>query len=93
MRASRYYITPTVCILITEWEKRGANLSLPVTKGNLNQWRYVIKHHVLEYWRCFPQEYKAALQQIGHPKEENWRRHNLAVDRVEQAFRDLVRLR
>lgn len=92
MRGSFYDVSPTDCILITDWEERCAKLSLPVSRENFKPWWDVIKHCVLEFWNHVPSEYERALKEIGYVKseEKQYVRRNMAVDRLEQAFRSLV---
>jgi len=93
MKANYYYVSPNDCIVITDWEKNCLSLSLPVTEDNRKQWWTAVKHWVLEYWCGYPPGYQEALRQIRNDKEEEWRRRNMAIDRLEQAFRDLFGLR
>jgi hypothetical protein len=93
MEASFYYVSSVDLIVITDWEDDCVSLSTPVTSLNLKQWWHVVKHYVLEYWYGFPQEYAAALLQIGRSDLEGWRRRDRAIGRLKQAFRDLVELR
>jgi hypothetical protein len=93
VEADFYQVSSIDCIVITGWEGRCPGLSLPVSRENLKDWWYVVKHYVIEYWHGFPQEYDEALRQIGHKDDDEWQRRNWAVGRVEQAFRDLVKLR
>jgi hypothetical protein len=95
--ANEYSLPPNHLIIIADWEKRCVNLPLPVTRNNVNRWWDVVKHYTLENWLKFPREYQEALRHIKIGKnpedKEPWQWHNMAIGRVERAFRDLFRLR
>ena len=93
IEATFYCVSPTECIVITDWEKDCVKLALPIERANSKAWWNAIKQCVLEYWTAFQTEYRKALTAIGHADDEEWRRRNLAIDRVEQAFQDLFGLR
>jgi hypothetical protein len=87
---SFYAVSLTDCIVIADWEEKCVNLSLPVTQKNLRRWWWVVKRYILEYWHGHPKEYSEALRWIGRTDEPEWRRRNLAIDRVEQSFRSIA---
>lgn len=77
--------------IIQEWQNQCVKLSGPVTKQNFKDWWVAVKSCILDYWQNPEGNYIEALKQIGQTDTEEWRRRNLAIDRVEQALRSLVR--
>ena len=73
--------------IIADWQRECVNLTMPLTADNFDQWKWVIKMCVLEFWRRSPDNYDKALKEVGNLGEsESYRRH-LAMNRTLQAFK------
>jgi hypothetical protein len=80
-------------VVIADWQREGgklagqANLTGQITADNFDQWKWVIKMCVLEFWHRSKNNYNKALKEVGNPGEsESYRRH-LAMNRTLQAFK------
>lgn len=93
MPLSEYPVSTADFIVIFDWEKECSSLALPVTRENLKKWQLVIRRYTFEYWDAYREEYAEAIRRIGQPLLEEWDKRRRAVNRVEQAFRDLHGLR
>jgi hypothetical protein len=96
-----HYIDGSHCIAIKDWERECIKLPEPIdNEMKIKEWWKVIKVAVLEYWHTDKAAYAHALKTIGHGKstpdkgaKEEWERRKMALDRIEQASRDLFSLR
>lgn len=80
-------------IVIADWQMQGgdlagrAKLAGQITADNFDQWKWVIKMCVLEFWHRSKNNYNKALKTVGtFGKPEAYRRH-LAMNRTLQAFK------
>jgi hypothetical protein len=92
--SATYFYLPggTDIIIITDWQWQCAKLSEPITTANFKDWWSAIKGCVLEHWRRPHGNYAKALEVVGQPQQEEWRRRSTALDRVKQALESLTHL-
>ena len=93
IKATLYYLASGDAVIITDWQNKCLKLSGPITQANFRDWWAVVKSCVFEHWKNPKGNYAEALRRIGRANEEEWRRRNLAIDRVEQALRSVLGLR
>lgn len=79
-------------LLITEWQRRCLELTIPISKNNLDAWKYVLAEFTREAFFCSRKKlYASALNVIGQKDRTESDRRNMALDRVEQALRSFAR--
>ncbi len=89
-----YYRVPSGFIQITDWERKCADLALPITKDNFPQWRNAVRGFVREYWRTYETAYDHFLDLalgtrasgLAHPQQ--WKKLVEAKRAVEWDCRD-----
>ena len=91
-KATYYYLANGDVVIIADWQSKCVKLSGPITKRNFPEWWNVAKWCVLEHWKNPKGNYAEALKEIGQANEPEWRRRNLAIDRLEQALRSRLGL-
>jgi len=91
-KATYYYLANGDVVIITDWQSKCVKLSGPISKHNFQKWWDVVKWCVLDYWKNPKGNYAEALKKIGQANEPEWRRRNLAIDRLEQALRSRLGL-